>query len=84
MDLFERSLHYMLEIMQGKRTPPAGMNITAEDEEERARQVGEQAAAMGVEALPHRMGRRCPRSCFNTIPTTACPSATRSTPYSTL
>lgn len=51
MDLFERSLHYMLEIMQGKRTPPAGMNITAEDEEERARQVGEQAAAMGVEAL---------------------------------
>ena len=51
MDLFERSLHYMLEIMQGKRTPPEGMNITAEDEEERARQVGEQAAAMGVEAL---------------------------------
>ena len=51
MDLFERSLQYMLEIMQGKRTPPAGMNITAEDEEERARQVGEQAAAMGVEAL---------------------------------
>lgn len=51
MDLFERSLHYMLEIMQGKRTPPEGMVITAEDEEERARQVGEQAAAMGVEAL---------------------------------
>lgn len=51
MDLFERSLHYMLEIMQGKRTPPEGMTITAEDEEERARQVGEQAAAMGVEAL---------------------------------
>lgn len=51
MDLFERSLHYMLEIMEGKRTPPEGMNITAEDEEERARQVGEQAAAMGVEAL---------------------------------
>ena len=48
MDLFERSLHYMLEIMQGKRTPPEGMVITAEDEEERARQVGEQAAAMGV------------------------------------
>ena len=51
MDLFERSLQYMLEIMQGKRTPPEGMVITAEDEEERARQVGEQAAAMGVEAL---------------------------------
>ena len=51
MDLFERSLHYMLEIMQGKRTPPEGMVITAEDEEERARQVGEQAAVMGVEAL---------------------------------
>lgn len=51
MDLFEYSLRYMLEIMQGKRTPPEGMNITAEDEEERARQVGEQAAAMGVEAL---------------------------------
>ena len=51
MDLFERSLHYMLEIMEGKRTPPEGMVITAEDEEERARQVGEQAAAMGVEAL---------------------------------
>ena len=51
MDLFERSLQYMLEIMQGKRTLPEGMVITAEDEEERARQVGEQAAAMGVEAL---------------------------------
>lgn len=51
MDLFERSLHYMLEIMQGKRTPPEGMNITAEDEEERAKEIGEQAAAMGVEAL---------------------------------
>lgn len=51
MDLFERSLQYMLEIMSGERTPPEGMVITAEDEEERARQVGEQAAAMGVEAL---------------------------------
>ena len=51
MDVFELSLQYMLEIMQGKRTPPEGMVITAEDEEERARQVGEQAAAMGVEAL---------------------------------
>lgn len=51
MDLFERSLQYMLEIMQGKRTPPEGMVITATDEEERAKQIGEQAAAMGVEAL---------------------------------
>ena len=51
MDLFERSLQYMLEIMQGKRTPPEGMVITATDEEERAKQIGEQAAAMGVEAF---------------------------------
>ena len=51
MDLFERSLHYMLEIMEGKRTPPEGMTVTAEDEEERAKQIGEQAAAMGVEAF---------------------------------
>ena len=51
MDLFERSLHYMLEIMEGKRTPPEGMSITATDEEERAKEIGEQAAAMGVEAF---------------------------------
>ncbi len=51
MDLFERSLHYMMEIMSGERTPPEGMVITAEDEEERAKQIGEQAAAMGVEAF---------------------------------
>lgn len=51
MDLFERSLHYMMEIMSGERTPPEGMVVTATDEEERAKQIGEQAAAMGVEAF---------------------------------
>lgn len=51
MDLFERSLHYMMEIMAGERTPPEGMVVTATDEEERAKEIGEQAAAMGVEAF---------------------------------
>jgi predicted RNase H-like HicB family nuclease len=41
----------MMEIMSGERTPPEGMVVTATDEEERAKQIGEQAAAMGVEAF---------------------------------
>lgn len=51
MDLFERSLHYMMEIMAGERTPPEGMVVTATDEEARAKEIGEQAAAMGVESF---------------------------------
>lgn len=73
MDLIEYSLHYMIELLQGKRTPPEGMTITAEDTEGRARQIGEQAAAMGVEALVRACaaqdGEELPEELFRQDPT---------------
>ena len=39
MGLFDYYLRYMTELLEGSRPVPAGMTVTAEDEEGRTRQI---------------------------------------------
>ena len=48
MGLFDYYLRYMTELLEGSRPVPAGMTVTAEDEEGRTRQITRQLAAMGA------------------------------------
>ena len=48
MELFDYYLRYMTELLAGKRPAPAGITLTAEDEEGRTRQISEQLSAMGA------------------------------------
>ncbi len=48
MTLFDYYLQYMTELLEGKRSAPEGMTITAADEEERTRQIAEQLASLGA------------------------------------
>lgn len=51
MGLFEYYLRYMTELLEQKRPAPEGMELTAEDEEGRLRQLTGQLASMGMEAF---------------------------------
>ena len=51
MGLFEYYLRYMTELLEQKRPAPEGMELTAEDEEGRMRQLTGQLASMGMEAF---------------------------------
>ena len=67
MELFEYYLRYMTELLEGKRPAPAGITLTAEDEEGRTRQITEQLALPGVRRtssgpVPPRTARRCRRA----------------------
>lgn len=68
MTLFDYYLQYMTELLEGKRPAPPTMHITAEDEEERTRQLSEQLAAMGasdfVRACAAQDGTELPESLF--------------------
>lgn len=69
MELFEYYLRYMTELLEGKRPAPAGITLTAEDEEGRTRQITEQLASMGaadfVRACAAQDGETLPESLFD-------------------
>lgn len=69
MELFDYYLRYMTELLEGKRPAPAGITLTAEDEEGRTRQITEQLAAMGaadfVRACAAQDGETLPESLFD-------------------
>ena len=69
MELFEYYLRYMTELLEGKRPAPAGITLTAEDEEGRTRQITEQLASMGaadfVRACAAQDGEMLPESLFD-------------------
>ena len=48
MTLFDYYLQYMQELFEGKRTPPPGMILTADDEAGRMKELSSQLAEMGV------------------------------------
>lgn len=68
MGLFDYYLRYMTELLEGSRPVPAGMTVTAEDEEGRTRQITRQLAAMGaadfVRACAAQDGETLPESLF--------------------
>ncbi len=68
MGLFDYYLRYMTELLEGSRPIPAGMTVTAEDEESRTRQITRQLAAMGaadfVRACAAQDGETLPESLF--------------------
>ena len=49
MTLFDYYLQYMQQVFEGKRPAPEGMEITATEESERIKQLGEKLMAMGME-----------------------------------
>ena len=69
MELFDYYLRYMTELLEGKRPAPAGITLTVEDEEGRARQITEQLAAMGaadfVRACAAQDGETLPEELFS-------------------
>ncbi len=69
MELFDYYLRYMTELLEGKRPAPAGITLTAKDEEGRARQITEQLAAMGaadfVRACAAQDGETLPEELFS-------------------
>ena len=69
MELFEYYLRYMTELLEGKRPAPAGITLTAEDEEGCTRQITEQLASMGaadfVRACAAQDGETLPESLFD-------------------
>ena len=69
MELFDYYLRYMTELLEGKRPAPAGINLTAEDEEGRTRQITEQLSAMGaadfVRACAAQDGETLPEELFS-------------------
>ena len=69
MELFDYYLRYMTELLEGKRPAPAGITLTAKDEEGRARQITEQLAAMGaadfVRACAAQDGEPLPEELFS-------------------
>ena len=69
MELFEYYLRYMTELLEGKRPAPAGITLTAEDEEGRTRQITEQLASMGaadfIRACAAQDGETLPESLFD-------------------
>ena len=68
MGLFDYYLRYMTELLEGSRPVPAGMTVTAEDEEGRTRQITRQLAAMGaadfIRACAAQDGETLPESLF--------------------
>lgn len=69
MELFDYYLRYMTELLEGKRPAPAGITLTAEDEEGRTRQITEQLSAMGaadfVRACAAQDGETLPEELFS-------------------
>ena len=69
MELFDYYLRYMTELLAGKRPAPEGINLTAEDEEGRTRQITEQLSAMGaadfVRACAAQDGETLPEELFS-------------------
>ncbi len=69
MELFNYYLRYMTELLAGKRPAPAGITLTAEDEEGRTRQISEQLSAMGaadfVRACAAQDGETLPEELFS-------------------
>ena len=69
MELFDYYLRYMTELLEGKRPAPAGITLTAEDEEGRTRQITEQLSAMGaadfVRACAAQDGETLPEDLFS-------------------
>ena len=69
MELFDYYLRYMTELLEGKRPAPEGINLTAEDEEGRTRQITEQLSAMGaadfVRACAAQDGETLPEELFS-------------------
>ncbi len=69
MELFDYYLRYMTELLAGKRPAPAGITLTAEDEEGRTRQISEQLSAMGaadfVRACAAQDGETLPEELFS-------------------
>ena len=69
MELFDYYLRYMTELLAGKRPAPAGITLTAEDEEGRTRQITEQLSAMGaadfVRACAAQDGETLPEELFS-------------------
>ena len=49
MTLFDYYLQYMTEVFEGKRPAPAGMEVTATEETERMKELGEKLMDMGME-----------------------------------
>ena len=73
MELFEYYLRYMTELLEGKRPAPAGITLTAEDEEGRTRQITEQLASMGAADFV----RACAAQDGETLPEVAVELGTR-------
>ena len=69
MELFDYYLRYMTELLEGKRPAPEGINLMAEDEEGRTRQITEQLSAMGaadfVRACAAQDGETLPEELFS-------------------
>ena len=69
MELFDYYLRYMTDLLAGKRPAPAGITLTAEDEEGRTRQISEQLSAMGaadfVRACAAQDGETLPEELFS-------------------
>ena len=68
MTLFEYYLQYMTEVFEGKRQAPEGITLTAGDEGERMKQLGEQLGAMGMAEFVRRCaaqdGTQLPEALF--------------------
>ena len=69
MGLFDYYLRYMTELLEGSRPAPEGINLMAEDEEGRTRQITEQLSAMGaadfVRACAAQDGETLPEELFS-------------------
>ena len=68
MTLFEYYLQYMTEVFEGTRQAPEGITLTAGDEGERMKQLGEQLGAMGMAEFVRRCaaqdGTQLPEALF--------------------
>ena len=60
MTLLERYLNYLSQICEGSRTPPEGILLTRTGDMEKAIELQQQIAGLGIPAAPRRTEKKFP------------------------